>query len=327
MIRHFIWGLLALSLFAWVASATHPTLVTAQTVSQLRAASASPSPATDATLSAEVATQSGEASLSAQLASISAQLEQRIQEKQDKDITQSTAPQKSKLAAWLDENPIGPLSWHNFLQHPIREAINRGLPANIVVLVLLFPVIAAFISFTRHIIGMKGFGIYIPAVLSVAFVSTGIINGIVLFMITLLAALTARQILKRLKLHYLPRTALLLWGVSIVVLLALISSVYLPGNFIAGISIFPLLIIMLLTENFMESQLTSSQSATLQLTFETLITAVLCSIVVGSEFVQKGVILQPELTLLGVAAINIVVGRYTGLRLLEWLRFKSIIEE
>ncbi len=311
------WIALAITLLSCLALLTRPSQVLA----------VSPSPNSLASESALLATPSGEATGSGLVASASAQLEQIIQERQDKDITQISEPQKSKLAAWLDQNPIGPLSWHNFLQHAIRKAIDRALPANIVVLVLLFPVIASLISFSRHVIGMKGFGIYTPAVLSVAFVSTGVANGILLFLVTLAAATLARKVIKRLNLHYLPRTAMLLWGVSVVVLLTLIGAAYLPLNILAGLNIFPILIIILLTENFMESQLMSSQSAAIQLTIETLITAIFCSLLIGSDFVQRAVILQPELTLLVVAAINMIVGRYTGLRLLEWVRFKSIIDE
>jgi hypothetical protein len=276
------------------------------------------------------ATSSATASESAATATPSAEVIQKIQEKKDQDITDTGGQKKSKLSAYLDENPIEP-NITNVLQQAIRSAINRGLPANIVVLVLLFPVIASLISFSRHIIGMKGFGIYIPAVLSVAFVSTGIINGILLFLLVLAAATLTRRAVKRLNLQYLPRTAMLFWGVSVVMILTLVGFSFLPTtiplNFLAGLNIFPLLIIILLTENFMESQLSSSQSAAVRLTVETLITALFCSIIIASEPIQRWVMLQPELTLLIVAAFNILVGRYTGLRLLEWIRFRSIIDE
>ena len=251
---------------------------------------------------------------------------QKLQEKKDEDITETTGTKKDKLAAYLDENPIGSLSWHNFLQHAIRRSIDRGLPSNIVVLILLFPVIASIIAFSRHIIGLKGFGIYTPAVLSVAFVSTGIVKGIVLFGVVLMAAMFMRRALRQINMQYLPRTAMLLWGVSIFTLLFLITLALLPASIALTVNIFPLLIIILLTENFMESQLAGNQSEAIQLTIETLLTAVVCSLFIGAEPIQKYVMLQPELTLSLVAIFNILIGRYVGLRLLEWIRFRSIID-
>jgi hypothetical protein len=226
----------------------------------------------------------------------------------------------------LDKNPAGPLSWHNPLQIAIRQAISNGLPANIIVLILLFPVVVSIIAASRHVVGLQGFGIYIPAVLSVAFVSTGIITGVIIFMAVLVAGMISRGLVKRLRLPYLPRTAMLLWGVSLISLLLLIGAAYLNITAFLSVSIFPILIIMLLTENFMETQLFSSQKKALRLTVETLLIALIGSFLINQEEVQKFVILRPEITILSVAVINYAIGKFTGLRLIEYFRFQSLLE-
>lgn len=289
-------------------------------VSPISAQTTQPVDTSEATAAA-VATESGS------LASSSAQAEQRLQERRDQDITETGGKQKSKLAAFLDQHPIGPLSWHNPLQHGIRQAITNGLPANIIVLMLLFPLIVSVIAASRHVIGLKGFGVYIPAVLSVAFVSTGIIAGVVIFVAVLLAATLARMLIHRLKLPLLPRTAMLLWGVSFFITLLLIGSSWFDTSSLLTLNIFPILIIMLLTENFMSTQLISSQKEALSITFETLLTAIVCAFIINMEHIQELVLLYPEIAFVAVAAVNILVGRYTGLRLLERARFQSIIEE
>ncbi|HEX9817578.1 MAG TPA: 7TM domain-containing protein [Patescibacteria group bacterium] len=261
------------------------------------------------------------------LASASAEAEQRLQEKKDQDITETSGRQKGKLATFLDEHPIDPLTWHNPIQHAIRGAVANGLPANIIVLILLFPFIASVIAASRHVIGLKGFGVYIPAVLSVAFVSTGIATGVVIFVAVLLSASIARLTVRRLKLPFLPRTAMMLWVVSFLIAALLIGSSWFGVASILTLNIFPLLIIMLLTENFMSTQLFNSQKEALSITFETLLIAVACALLINMEFIQQLVLLYPELSLLVVAATNLLVGKYTGLRLLERARFQSIIEE
>lgn len=261
---------------------------------------------------------------SAKLSSPSAEVVEKLQQKTDQDITETSGQKKSVLAAFLDEHPIGALSWNNVIQKAIRKAIGNGMPANIIVILLIFPIIASLVAFSRHVIGLKGFGIYIPAVLSVAFVSTGIVTGVVVFAAVLFTALMTRPILKKLRLPMLPRTAMLLMSVSVAILALLLAGSVYNVNLIINISIFPLLIIILLTENFLETQLFSSQKEALQITFETLLIAVLCSLIIGSEALQKFVILRPEMTLVGVAIINLAIGKYTGLRLLEYLRFKDL---
>lgn len=279
-----------------------------------------------AQLQSETATDSASASATLS-ASPSPAVQQIIQERQEADLTQTTGRQRDALVAYLEANPIDELNWTNPLQHMIRNAIQNGLPANIVVILILFPIIASIIAASRHLIGLQGFGIYIPAVLSVAFVSTGISNGVAIFAVVLAAATLFRMLIKRLQLQYLPRTALLLWGVSLAVLLVLLATSIFGIGWLLSVNIFPILIIILLTENFMESQLTSSQSQAIQLTLETLVVAVICSLIISFEPIQRFVILRPELAFIVVAGFNILIGRYAGLRLFEYIRFRSLLEE
>ena len=139
------------------------------------------------------ATESGEATPEATLASPSAETVQKIQEKKDQDITETEGEQKSKLVRYLEENPLKNKNITNLLQQAIRNAVTEGVPPNVIVLVLLFPLVSSFIAASRHIIGLRGFGIYIPAVLSIALVSTGVVEGIALFLAIVLVALPAKK--------------------------------------------------------------------------------------------------------------------------------------
>ncbi len=273
----------------------------------------------------EEATEEAEASDSVKLSSPSAEIVEKIQQKTDEDITETTGRQKSVLAAHLDENPIGPLSPTNFLQKAIRLAVAQGLPTSLVVIMLIFPVIASIVALARHVIGFKGFGIYIPAVLSVAFVSTGLLAGIILFLAVLLSATLARYLVKFLKMPLLPKTAMLLLIVSMSILFLLIIGSLFKIDLVLNVSIFPLLIIILLTENFMTTQMFASRGEALSVTFETLILAIVGTLLVDNETVRKFVILKPELTILLVTVINLAIGRYTGLRIFEYFRFKDLL--
>lgn len=273
------------------------------------------------------ATSSADATAEAQ-ASAAANLQQRREERQESDLTGTTSQAKSRLARLLDENPIGEFSATNFVQHSIRRAVDQGVPANMLVLLLLFPVIASIIAASRHLIGLDGFGVYTPAVLSVALLSTGIGTGLLLFTSILVLVTIGRVLVKRLKLQYLPRTALLLWFVSLGVFGFLLAapSLLLLGIDLASVTIFPILVLILLSENFTEVTFSSTQSRAIELTLETIALAVGSTLLIRTELVQNFVILHPEITLLFVFVINILVGRYTGLRVSEYFRFKSILD-
>ena len=59
------------------------------------------------------------------------------------------------------------------IYNAIYSLLNFGVPENTIVMLLLLPVIATFIAATRQIVGVRGFGIFLPAALSVAFVAIG----------------------------------------------------------------------------------------------------------------------------------------------------------
>ena len=104
-----------------------------------------------ATLSANEASLAAETTDSAKLSSPSAEVVEKLQQKTDQDITETSGQKKSVLAAYLDEHPIGALSWNNFLQKAIRKAIANGMPANIIVIVLIFPIIASLVAFSSSL--------------------------------------------------------------------------------------------------------------------------------------------------------------------------------
>ena len=68
---------------------------------------------------------------SAQVATPAAEVVETLIQKEEKDITQTTPQVKGRLARLLDTNPIGEPTWHNFIQHAIRNAVDQGVAANV----------------------------------------------------------------------------------------------------------------------------------------------------------------------------------------------------
>lgn len=283
------------------------------------------SPSPEAALDAVEDTESAEATPSAEKEEEIVELEIEEVEKKD-DITEPTPEIKGKLERYLAKHPIGPLTVTNFLQHAIREVIKKGVPANTIVLILLFPLMAAIIAGSRHIVGIKGFGIFLPAVLSVVFVSTGIIEGLLLFLSIIIVATSARMFLRKMKLQYLPRMALLLWCVSLGVLGILFIAPVLNLTSIMTLSIFPILILILLADSFIGIQIGMSMKQAIKITMQTLMVALVCSSILQLDFLQKFVLLKPEISVLLVAIFDIFMGKYAGLRWLEHRKFKEILK-
>lgn len=191
------------------------------------------------------------------------------------------------------------------------------MPTETIVILLLFPLVACLISAARHFVGIRGFGIFTPAMLSVAFLAMGVFHGVILFVIILLVASLARMTMKGLKIHYLARMSMLLWFICLGVFVSL---------FWLRVSIFPILILILLAENFIEVQISKSLREAGKLTLETFILALGSLGVLSWGWLKKELILHPETIVLGTAGLNIIIGRFTGLRLLEYRRFRRLLK-
>jgi len=244
------------------------------------------------------------------------------------DITQKSVESLGPLEKLLNDQQINSVWPFNPVKSAIRGAVAAGVPTNTIVLLLLLPIVAFVIAFTRNVVGIRGFGIFLPAALSVVFVATGPFVGIGLFLAIVAVSTTIRLILRKLKLklQYLPRMAFILWGVVLGVLGVLFLAPIIKFPDLANVSIFAVLILVLLAEDFIRVQLGKSIKTAMSLTFETLILAFISYIFLTFKPMQANVLLNPEVSLILVAVADLLLGKYTGLRVMEFYRFRKLIK-
>jgi len=243
------------------------------------------------------------------------------------DLTQITEETVGPLEKLLREQVVGPAWPLNPIKHAIRGSVDAGVPTNTIVLLLLLPFVAMIIAAARHVVGLRGFGIFLPAALSVVFLSTGPIMGILLFLVIVTFSTLMRIMMRRasIKLQYLPRMALMLWFVVLGVLGILFLAPVVNRPELSNVSIFSVLILVLLAEDFSKVQLGKSAKVAVNLTTETLILALVSYAFLTFEGLQNYALLNPESYLLLVAFANYLLGKYVGLRLAEYWRFRKLI--
>jgi len=234
---------------------------------------------------------------------------------------------KEKFAAVLNQQKLGKLGPTNFLKYSIRFAVSRGVPANTLVVILLLPLVGTLVGILQYLVGLSGFGIFTPAMVSVAFLATGISGGLILFGAILIATLIAGVILKKVRLHYQPRRAITLMVISLITFFLLAVSPLLGLSSLTEISIFPILFLILLSEEFTRTQLGKSRKSAISLTLGTIIIAIIGASLMSWEKLQKLILLNPELSFLIILIVNVLIGKYGGWRLLEYRRFRSIIRK
>lgn len=213
----------------------------------------------------------------------------------------------------------------NILKLAMRQAVAEGVSPNTIVLLFLFPLVAGLVAFSRQVVGVSGFGMITPALLSVAFLSTGGLVGLVLLFFILGVATLGRMMIKKIKIPYLPKLAILIWVVSMAVLVLLIMSPAIGLERLMSVGIFPIMLFVLMAETFIEAQITRSFSTSMWMTVETVILALISYKVMSSPWIQTQVVLHPEISVIGILALDFVIGNYKGLRLLEVWRFRKLL--
>ncbi len=215
----------------------------------------------------------------------------------------------------------------NSLKLAMRKAVSDGVSPNTLVLLFLFPLVAALVAFSRQVVGVSGFGMIVPALLSVAFLSTGGLVGLVLLTFILLAATLGRVAIKKIKVPYLPKLAILIWLVSMAVLGLLIMSPMIGLERLSSVGIFPIMLFVLLAETFIEAQITRNFATSFGMTLETVVLAFVAYKLMSAPWVQAQVLLQPEISVILILAMDFAIGRYKGLRLSEVWRFRKLLSK
>jgi hypothetical protein len=62
----------------------------------------------------------------------------------------------------------------------------------------------------------------------------------------------------------------------------------------------------------------------MRVTAQTLIMAVVAAGIMRLDLVQRQVLLNPEIYLLLIVVFDVYVGKYVGLRALEWTKFRKL---
>ena len=202
--------------------------------------------------------------------------------------------------------------------------VSQGISGQNLSYLLLAPLIATLIVFLRQIIGVRSLGIYHPLLLSFAFLSLGIESGLILFFtVAILANLTA-YIIKRIALLYFPKITIIVTTVILsllgVLFLIQFSPHYLNINRFLGV-----VIILSLSDKLVSAQVKSSLKPTLFLLLNTLITAVTGFYLLSSQWLQEVVLRYPIIYLLLILVINLFLGRFRGLRITEFWRFRHLL--
>ena len=217
----------------------------------------------------------------------------------------------------------------NFSQNPIKTvhhfvliAASYGVPVKTLLFLLLLPLIALIIVFFRQVIGIKTMGIYIPLILTIVFLETKLLYGIILFLSVVLIGTLFRFLLNKVRLLYIPKMAILLTLVSLSTIFVLTIAAMFGASQIAAVSVLAIFVIIVLLEEFIDIQVKQGFKKSLTLVLGTVLISILSYFVVSWQPLQLFFLSYPEIIFLIVLA-DFILGQWSGLRLTEYWRFRK----
>ena len=226
------------------------------------------------------------------------------------------------------------------LEEGISAALERGLLANPLLLkfslfslpvstqavyrvLLMIPVGALLLVVFRNVIGIRTFGTFMPVLIGLAFRESGLVWGIILFCVVVALGLTVRFWLERLKLLLVPRLTAILTVVVLLMMALSILTHNLGIHLGLSVALFPMVILTMTIERMSIVWEERGPGEALASGFGSLLTAIIACLVMNTKKVEHLVFVFPEL-LLVVLGATLILGRYTGYRLMDLHRFRVL---
>ncbi len=205
--------------------------------------------------------------------------------------------------------------------------INNGVSQQTLELLVAITILATIVSIARYVVGTKTYGIYAPIILAIAYSYTGLKYGLAITLVVILTTLLSYTILRRIRMHYIARIAVnyCLLAVVLVVFLVLVNNFGLGLEKMPNIPALAIISIAALSDFFIKQYVKKSFKTSILILFSTVFIAAIGWFVITrnvvSEYFINNLWVVPVLIV-----INILIGQFTGLRIKDLFRFKSITQ-
>lgn len=190
-------------------------------------------------------------------------------------------------------------------------------------ILLTIPIGAFIILLLRNFVGLVTFGTFMPVLIALAFRETHIVWGIFLFVTIVFFGLLVRFYLDHLRLLLVPRLAVILTVVILLMVIISIFCVQLGLENGLSVALFPMVILTMTIERMCIAWDERGAFEAIKSGVGSLIAAVVAYEVMRQLEVEYLFFAFPELLFVLIALI-LLAGQYRGYRLFELMRFKSL---
>ncbi len=190
-------------------------------------------------------------------------------------------------------------------------------------MIFLLPIGALIVVIMRIIVGLRTSGTFMPILIALALIQTTLITGIIIFLTVVGTGLIIRSYLSRLNLLFVARISAVI--IVVIVIMASISIISNKLGFSQALTVtlFPLIILAWTIERMSVLWEEDGPREVFVQGAGSLVTAVIAYLFMTNHIVEYLTFNFPELMLV-ILALILILGQYTGYRLSELYRFKSL---
>lgn len=192
-------------------------------------------------------------------------------------------------------------------------------------LLLLVPLGALVVVIMRVLVGLKTSGTFMPILLALAFIETHLLPGILMFLLVVAIGLIVRSYLSHLNLLLVARISSVLIVVLVIMAFMAIISEKLNLEYSTSITFFPIIILAWTIERMSIIWEEDGAKEVFQQGGGSLLVAILAYFTMTNPILSFITFNFPEV-LLAVLGIIIILGRYSGYRLSELYRFRTMVD-
>ncbi|HKL43703.1 MAG TPA: 7TM domain-containing protein [Candidatus Absconditabacterales bacterium] len=217
------------------------------------------------------------------------------------------------------------------LSYIIDTLIANGLPINLIGLFLTLSVAALIITIFRQVVGFSVFGTFSPLLFGLSISVLGTHATIIFFLIAFIATVLARLITKKFYLLHSAKISLLIIIYFLTIILFLGLDKILGINMVDlqifnnVFAVFPIMFLILVTDKVFHEGFKMFSKGWLISLVEFLIVSILVYFTISSIWIRSVLLSYPEIIIL-VGFLIMLVGRFTGLQVLEYFRFMPILK-
>ncbi len=242
-----------------------------------------------------------------------------------KSLLDVTGGENSAVTFTVASERVPQATLTDLQETPLLVSTVLGLPLaerSVFRYIVLIPLGAFVVVLMRNIIGVPTLGTFMPVLIALALLEIPIVTGVIMFSVLVAAGLWFRFLLSRLNLLVVPRVAACVVIVTLLMILMSVVGFRIGMGGGAQITLFPMIILAWTIERMSLIWEEEGKRSALIQVGGSLVVSVFAFWFMSIGQIQYWAFYFPELLLVLLAGI-LAIGRYTGYRLSELIRFKT----